>query len=192
MNIFEGSRRIVLLIQAAVVLGTGLYLFNSTPFVTASFRTGGPGLPFFRTFNTADCQAPNARKTVYSVGIGEGRTIWVDLCFLAVRANNGQMLVPYKEEGGQWLTEGVYSGPVSAYTESRAAAFTLPPSDLMALRSEWSKRYWADIWEGLLGCLIALGLIEALKRALGWIVRGFLGIPSGADHKPTAVEAAHG
>jgi hypothetical protein len=47
------------------------------------------------------------------------------------------MLVPYKEDGGQWWGRDSYATEVREYAEARAARFTLPVDEKKAAVREW-------------------------------------------------------
>jgi len=43
---------------------------------------------------------------------------------------------------------------------------------------------WENIQENALGVVVGLTFLWVLSWAIGWVVRGFLGIPMGQDRKP--------
>ena len=49
---------------------------------------------------------------------------------------------------------------------------------------QWWSEKWENIWEGALTLIGGLTVLWVLSWFIGWIVRGFLGIPMGQDRKP--------
>lgn len=98
---------------------------------------------------------------------------------------NNARLIPYKidEQGMIWGALS-YSGEVSEYKRKLEARFKLPTNDEDALKKEISQRYHEN-WMSGLGYLVAgLAIFAGLVWAIGWITRGFLGIPHGMDKRP--------
>lgn len=81
--------------------------------------------------------------------------------------------------GDEW-----HSDKVRRYTEQTANAFVIPKADEESIESEWWAKWRSDIGESTLALFIGLGIFWAVTWAIGWIVRGFLGIPLGQDHRP--------
>ncbi len=54
----------------------------------------------------------------------------------------------------------------------------------MSRAEEWRQKRWEEIGISTLQLLGGVAFIWALTWAIGWIVRGFLGIPSSQDFKP--------
>jgi hypothetical protein len=73
-----------------------------------------------------------------------------------------------------------------AYTKARAEAFVLSAADQTAARNAYDQQRMENIRTGfyfLVGGWIALTVVQF---AIGWIVRGFAGIPLGQDRRPDA------
>lgn len=194
INIFEGSRRIALLIGgiwAIGVIGTFGDTWSEDTAVKMVFAVPSPGQPATRDTpesEYSECAFKDHSESRYFV-TSSGTRVRAILCFKAREFRDGQMLIPYKVDstGALW-GDRRYSDNVSTYTKKVADSFRL------------SKQYehWADsqLWPTrlqrfkvvvafLFGGLIALWIFTAV---VGWIVRGFLGIPRGKDLKPDSRE----
>lgn len=77
-----------------------------------------------------------------------------------------------------------YDSDVRAYMDETAASFKLLPHDLarlQQLKGQKRREQWEQALQVLFGGL-AVGW--ALTAGVGWIVRGFMGIPRGQDRRP--------
>ena len=94
-------------------------------------------------------------------------------------------LIPYKldEQGMVWGAAS-YSSEVSDYERKLESRFKLSASDEETLKKEISRRY-RENWMSGLGYLVGgLAIFAGVVWAIGWIARGFLGIPRGMDKQP--------
>lgn len=77
-----------------------------------------------------------------------------------------------------------YSTEVSNYTKRVASNFKLTKADEEWIDSKvWPAR-WEKIKEGALAIIGGLAFLWVFSWGVGWIVRGFAGIPTGHDIKP--------
>lgn len=181
-NFFEGARRISLLIAAAWVVGWVAYPIFSTPYVSTTYTLfffDGPAVPVDSC--TGDFHLANE-----SVAMPDGRKVYVNFCFIAKKASNGEMLIPYADAGnGKELMNRPYSSEVSNYADSFAKKFKVPTEDLDGLEAKYRAarlELWTFAAQFLFGGLaVGFGFVAAV----GWIVRGFFGIPRGKDFRPT-------
>lgn len=99
---------------------------------------------------------------------------------------NSDQLVPYKidEKNMVWGATS-YSIEVLGYEKELEARFVLPAEDSEWLKEEISRRYRDNWKESLIGLGIGLVIFNGIVWALGWIARGFMGIPRGMDKKPS-------
>lgn len=67
---------------------------------------------------------------------------------------------------------------------------SLSDESLKIINSEISSRVAQHLWETIGGTLAGVGVGWIFVWCIGWIVRGFLGIPRGQDYRvsPTAVQ----
>jgi len=119
-------------------------------------------------------------------GADEGKTVSVTLCFKAHPFENGSILVPYREEEDKWWGDEKYSANVTAYTTRRSAEFVLPKDGRTEALQLWHRAWWSGalriVGVGVGGWLT----LSIITSVIGWIVRGFFGIPSGKDKREPA------
>ena len=180
LNIFEGARRIAMLIGGVWAIGCISYAIFNNPYVVLSYEVSYLGA---KPELVDNCSPDSASEYIAYV---PGSDASIDLCFAASKADNGMMLIPYAPaEGGKvWMAQK-YSKEVSNYTQSLSQSFHLDAVGIKAAeekRSAARKEQWVDAAKALFFGLIAGWILVA---AIGWIVRGFLGIPHGRDARPS-------
>lgn len=184
LNVFEGARRIALLVAVAWVLGWVAYAIFSEPSVRLRYVVDWPGrAPVL----TEECA--NADATEYlSRSTNDVPNLSVILCFKAHPADNGEMLIPYAptDEPGRFWMEAKYASKVWQYTRSAAPQFQLGPDGYAAAGKARDKAISDQWWSSAKFILFGVVGWWVLVSVVGWIVRGFLGIPRGKDHRPTA------
>ncbi len=182
-NIFEGARRIALLIAGTATVGTLIGVFIQDPYMTVSYSITYPTGPFTRMEEPCPSEAG---KHYFTSKTSTGKEVSIVLCLLPSSfGEDGKQLIPYKvdEKGMTWGASS-YSSEVSAYERRLEAQFKIPPSDEKSITKEISRRYLENI-VSTLGYLVGgLVFFGGLVWAIGWIVRGFLGIPWGMDRRP--------
>lgn len=229
INIFEGARRIALLLGGGAAVITVLVAFNHDPTSTAmAYSLAAPNAPFRRT----DGGCPSEGKTIrfnHKTSSGKEIRVWVclepktftngermspkikELVALAIeaeamgdretassarryaeleakaggQANPTTELIPYKTDadGMTWGAKP-YSSEIDTYETQVKKRFTMPATDEAVSIKEAAKK-WRSHFAEAVGYLAAgLAIFGALTWAVGWIVRGFMGIPRGSDQKP--------
>jgi hypothetical protein len=182
-NIFEGSRRVALLLKILWVLGVIVVSYNQSPYVSLKFTTTQPDAPF--VVSDYDCQIGIDHMEFETRSLDDGHAVSVQLCFRSqVFQSNQQRLVPYKVEGDTMWGNDRYSSEVTNYAEARANDFRLSPADQQMAREEWDRQRSRNIRNAVLFAIGGWIVLSVLQWIIGWIVRGFLGIPRGSDHKP--------
>jgi hypothetical protein len=181
MNIFSGARRIAFII-AAIIVSAGLYnLFTSKPSVTLYFQIPSYGLA---ATPADDCNIFESAFERVSFKTKEGTPFDVGLCFLSSEAQDGRMLIPYTEEDGQILMNERHSPDVTKYTAAFARhVFKLSESDYLRAEESYSSQYWYEKGRVIGGFGFGLFLFWLSVWTIGWIVRGFMSIPRGQDHR---------
>lgn len=182
VNIFEGARRISKLVMGIIVAGSLVAIWTAEPYLNMHYQIKGPGVA---PLKVDDCGADDAREYI-SRRSADGKQISIIICFMAhPAAQTGEMLIPYKVmEDGRWWMNEKYSRDVLTYTKAVANAFAFPAEDAKQADSLWTSTRIKDAVQGL--GFLGIGLVAFLifTKIIGWIVRGFLGIPSGQDMRP--------
>lgn len=201
INYFEGGRRITQLFQgAAIVAGLAYVAFGGSSQVT--FETLGPDRGWSVTSN--DCgYNQDGLEFLSAVDLGGGTKRDVMLCFRG--QGNG---IPYEAFDmprpadqpppiGSGKADTVrmyriaeeYSPEATAYQKKRAAEFRTDPRREVWFKEArdglWlaaAKRTWGRLWNEALpwtgGFIFGLWVLSSL---IGWIVRGFAGVPARSD-----------
>lgn len=186
MNIFEGSRRIAKIFAALWGAGCIIYAANNSPSSVSavyeiSIVDNTPKL-------TEKCPEDAAREfsASWQQSTAKGTGISLTLCFLAADGFTGSKspkLIPYKIEPGTnkvWGNEK-YSTDVTTYTKKVAENFKLPEADFAKFDAEARTLWWKEFFSTM-GLMIG-GLVSlfGFTWAVGYVVRGFMGIPSKSD-----------
>lgn len=179
-NPFSGARRIAILLASIAVIGTVFALVTYQPYISADYSVIHPVSPFVKT----DGSCPStAGRHYFSRKTRSGESISITLCLHTMAlGETGRQLIPYKvdDKGMVWGAE-TFSTEISDYEHSLEARFVIPPSDEEQLVKEAARRY-RENWQSGLGYLaIGLAIFAVFVWAVGWVVRGFLGVPQGAD-----------
>ncbi len=78
---------------------------------------------------------------------------------------------------------GEYDSDVRRYIDGVAAAFRLDPSGMERFRVVSRQKLWEQWREALMILFGGLGIGWAMTACIGWVARGFLGIPRGRDER---------
>lgn len=182
MNIFEGSRRIAYLAGGLAVVGTLISAIAYEPFISINYSISHPQAAFQRMNGSCPIEAG---QTFFSTTSQSGTTVSINLCLLTMEfGENKEQLVPYKvdEKNMTWGADP-YSSEVSAYEKQLEAKFVLPIEDNDWVEKEKNRLYWKNWKNSLLTLCVGLTIFAGVVWAIGWIVRGFMGIPRGMDKK---------
>jgi len=183
INIFEGSRRIALLAAALATVGTLFALVTYDPYVSNTYSISHPMGAFTRM--ESECPS-DAGRHYFTAKTKLGKEASITLCMLAMSfGKNGDRLIPYKADadGTVWGAAS-YSSEVSAYERVLEKRFSIPLGDDEMIGKEISKRYWENLFQGLGYLVLGLAVFAGMVWAIGWIARGFLGVPRGMDRRP--------
>jgi hypothetical protein len=181
LNIFAGGRRIAAIIAIVFALLAGaLAWFASPPSYVAVYNVAANGGLWVGT----DCSyAEDATETFWAGHVYEVFEVPVRLCFKAERASDGRMLVPFrKDDGTAWL-DSPYNSEVMAYTRSYAAKLIMPSADLTHVHELGRKAVQWQFTATALSAFAAAAFILIVSYIMGWVVRGFLGVPRGQDFR---------
>ena len=91
----------------------------------------------------------------------------------------------------KWYRTGSdFSAAVQTYVGERVASLQLSPELRQQLKNGRSAAHWLARWQALEQALpwvlSIIAFIWVFTAVMGWIVRGFAGVPTGHDFKPTA------
>lgn len=87
-------------------------------------------------------------------------------------------------EAGELSPEAEYSRGFSGFADKISESFVIPSTDQDAANKLWWNKKLSEIKEYCAVLLSCLAVLWLFVWAIGWIVRGFMGIPTGSDHKP--------
>jgi hypothetical protein len=187
LNIFEGARRTVKLLAGLWVVGWCLFgAVQHQPFISVDFEVvypNGPVIARERTCQNADLQRWHNFTTE------TGTRISGFFCFVAIPFGE-RLLVPYARKGDAVYGQESFRPEVQDYAALQLRGFK-PDADMQrALDALYWPAMWGAFWPGAVIVACGLALLFAATWAIGWIVRGFLGIPRGQDHKPPGGRAS--
>lgn len=182
INIFSGARRLALALAVLVTLvAIGLTAFNE-PYVPINYTISGPGAPFVLS---NDICPQNGDSLSITTSAPDKSNVYTTICILPMAFGEaGTELIPYKVEnnGVIWGAEK-YSAEVTAYKNQLEKRFRITPSDWDIIKSKKSSKYWKQWRETIQYLATGLAAYWLLIATLGWIVRGFVGIPLGKDFR---------
>ena len=186
INIFSGARRLGAVFAALAALTALGFTAFSEPYISLNYTVSAPGAPFVHA--KEDC--PDKAAIHYITALTpEGKSVSVSLCLLPMAfGKDGTELIPYRvdSEGMIWGAEE-YSSEVFAYEKELESRFRLSPADVELAKSARSKKYWQQWRDTLLYLAVGLAAYWLVITAVGWIVRGFLGVPFGKDSRASEV-----
>lgn len=209
INWFEGGRRITFLLQAIVALGGIAYVLLDGSGREAVFETRNPDQNFQLTFEP--CRYPDISRALDLAGTTRSNPP-VLLCFREAPQGGGIMYRFAREDPEQPVAPPPTYDPEGPPPLVRTARmnryyYVLPSYDVRVMNyidrridrfreagtyqevvdnyatQIWVRAYWARVKEALpwvVGFIIGIALVTSV---LGWIIRGFAGIPSGKDFR---------
>ena len=190
VNIFEGSRRILLMLQILWAVGALALNWNSG-YIDVTYQTFSPNSPFIKADS---CESNDRTVSLYSQKTKSGTSFSATLCFKAQKFSNGQMLVPYKtdaEDQSKVWGNSAYSSDVDYYVEHRKLLFKIPPTDEEWIDDQGREKFTENLKDGIGYAVTGWIIIWLTGSVIGWIMRGFMGIPRSKDTKPTKLEKAN-
>ncbi len=182
INVFEGARRIAWIAKTLVVLGALYFGISSEPYLKLVYETYGPDDEFVYA-KDQDCDLTQDAYEDIKQTSNNAEEIKVQLCFRNHIFPNGDKLIPYLKEKGSTWGRPKYSTEVMQYTSLRAKQFILPADAKEKYNNLWWKEKFDNTWDGIKTAFAGYLLISLFTFAIGWIVRGFVGIPTGKDSR---------
>lgn len=183
MNIFEGSRRIAKITAALWAVGCVLYASINSPTVYVTYEISSYGITPMLTENCptdAAKEFPSGWQTT-----DKGTSVSLTLCFWAIDGFTGKSsrLIPYKidEKTEKLWGNEKYSPDVVAYTRKVAETFKIPPADFPKIDAQHSSLWWKGFFETMGVMLAGIVFLFGFTWSIGYVARGFMGIPSKSD-----------
>lgn len=182
INMFEGARRIAKLIAALWVIGWLVAAFQVTPDINVTYKVTWPDVPPVRM--PEDCPSDSGTKGK-RMATQSGTEAWVNFCFLAYTSSKGVKAIPYEVDrvGERWRGADEYSSEVRAYMTRISDEFSFTAEDEKWVEGQRWPSIFRQLGLGALGVAGGLAFLWVFTWATGWIVRGFMGIPRGADSR---------
>jgi hypothetical protein len=180
IDIFEGSRRVMWVLVALWVLGTGAVFLADSPAVDVRYRVPRPNSEPQRV--TDRCSFEDAQESDYFRRTSKGTSYNLTLCFPAYEFPSGR-LIPYKiDKNGSMWGDHSYSSEVILYTDATMKRFNLLPADEQWIDDQATSamlRHWREAAQ-----IAALGAVAIWIAAsvIGWVARGFLGKAAVGPH----------
>lgn len=185
-NVFEGSRRIALLIAGAAVVAAIFFAATYQPFLSVRYEVKDFGEPVKHMAEGAKCPDESAYVFLSDKRLKNGGPVHITLCLHPKPSNkNSGLLIPYKVDslGFVW-GGGQYSADVRQYGEGLAKTIVISDEIDRQLTKEWRKQYLYNAMTVGIGLVVGVCLWALFVFITGWVVRGFLGIPRGMDQRP--------
>ena len=188
MNIFEGSRRIAKLTAAGIALGFLIaFAYDNPEPVSVSYLITDGKTPPTRVDECPPTLSGEGKSRFITAR--SGRAVSIVFCVtdqlratIRRRASENPFfrLDPSMSRGGD---EAFLAQNIAAFLTDQTEDFTIPESD----EGYITRLGWLNTAKSagmhLLGMLASLAAFWAFTWAVGWIVRGFMGIPQGKDRK---------
>jgi len=183
MNIFEGARRVTKITAALIAFGFIFYGAVNSPTMYATYNIAFGKSP---ALTDEGCPSDSQSEHIYRKTSND-TNVSLTLCFLAEDFPGDRRLIPFKygKEGGMYGHEK-YATDVNKYTKSISDSFVILKGDEEKLDKQWWSKRFSDLGANLGWMLFNLALLFGFTWAIGWIARGFMGIPQGLDKKPDA------
>jgi hypothetical protein len=182
INIFSGGRRIALAVGFLIACLAALlaFLINGTHAPGATIYSIEMKQPIKRATGCSynDDSERRSIGTVYGLF-----DVDVIFCFRSI-THEGEQYIPYLDSSGAWLAGKSYSDEVSDYERGFIKQVEIPETD----RAEATANARDNAHRVFLYCILAFAgtavAVWIVTCILGWIVRGFLGVPRGEDFRP--------
>ena len=182
-NIFEGARRLALLAGGIATLITAVTWYNSDTYLNVNYEIIQPGMSYHR-LDTDSCPEEGTHQSI-KVTTNKGNPVWIYLCLVPMTFKDGAKLIPYKVDANGLVWGATrFSKEVEEYRKTLEKTFKIPDehqAEISELLAQARRKEFFDTFGNL---TIGLGLFAVFVFLVGWIVRGFMGIPSGMDHRP--------
>jgi hypothetical protein len=194
MNVFKGGRRIAILFAAVWAIGViSVTWFMAPDPLWFIYETDGPqgdGSTQFwprqqaRLLLTGQQPDPCGPHDAIESGhyvTAAGHKANVQFCFLAMKAEDGRLLIPYGVDAERVWMAGRNTPLVTKYTTNAVQSWHLGEEDEEFVDILYGRQRSKRIKQGTLWLIGGWAVLWLVSAIVGWIVRGFLDIPSGKD-----------
>ncbi len=207
INVFEGARRIAKLVAGLWIVGVSAFtLFQSNPYITVTYTASSPNGPL--VLSDPPCLYGDTVREDFTVKTKKGTEAHATACYLPPKLQHEEtsrvevrditklsddelMALDRQARLRTTLPAGfVLDEELEELQELRLLAlrkaihsFVLSPADESQIESRWWRERWRQILEVALWLVAGLACLWGLTWTIGWIVRGFLGIPRGKDRQ---------
>jgi hypothetical protein len=189
INIFEGARRVTKLIAVIWVLGMSFYAFTEKSYISAYFRVDLPDALPIRMTEQEACDQTDVKKYLSSQHTSKGSDVSVTICFKPYIKIDDELPPGAKFIDEEPAKPQQAQQPGLSFEEWKAqkeimANFKLSKADEEWVDGvAWSKRL-EKIKTSATVTIGGLAFLWIFSWCVGWVVRGFAGIPTGQDFKP--------
>lgn len=202
INMFEGARRITYVVAILFLTGTlAAEVYFAQTVLSAGFTKESFDKPFVRSSD--ECNPPDVLRKVGRTTLA-GNPVDVTLCFKAKKMPDGREVLVYGDiiwdevekpkdskshtkpnklnDPGDWVTVSrLISDDEKQYVEDASAKFMLSADINQELDDEHRKQFLGMLGRGAMIGICGAALIFLLSWTIGWVVRGFMGVPRGKD-----------
>lgn len=182
MNIFEGARRVALVVAGIGVMGGVASALSDTPYASVSYEVA--------TFGAQPVAIDSCPFSAHNALFSErreasnGKEYTFEICFKAEPADDGRQLIAYEKVGDRINMNDDGSLEVLQYIAKVAARLPQTTEEAEKMGNQLRIEKVKQVFMGLLGVAAGLAFFWVFVAVVGWIVRGFMGIPSGLDKRP--------
>lgn len=182
INVFEGARRIAKLVSVIWIVSWIVAGFQIQPSVDVTYKIEWPDVSPVRM--NENCPSGSGKK-YQRLSTQSGTSASIVFCFPTQISNSGKKLIPYKidRKTQTWWGDEEYSSEVRTYTEWVRDEFGFSPEDEKWVDGRKWTSFIQEIGKGALVAAFGLLIFWIFVWSVGWIVRGFMGIPRGRDSK---------
>jgi hypothetical protein len=182
LNIFAGARRIAWFVAVPVVAFLLFEAESSTPFLSMSYdlHNTGPKIRFERAYRD-DC---GEGMDYFNVKSKSGHSVRIDLCPPTgmFRYTIGKGL----KKITSWTGDKDYDTR-EKFIYANKSAFHFSPEDEEFIEDEATRYKFEKRQDNMKVICVFLSIFFGIVSGIGWVVRGFLEIPTGMDRKPEKI-----
>ena len=182
-NIFEGARRIVRITAVLWVLICFVF-FPYERTIDLSYSVAAFDYAPIRMPDN-ECAPKDSEEHRY-LTTAKGTKVHLSLCFTSyLSKDRSNWVIPYGEDdtGENYWLGAEFSPEVISYKARRISQFILLKEYEGSADIEWWPGYLKTLWDRVPYAAGGVCSLFFLAGVIGWIVRGFLGIPVGQDRR---------